>query len=212
MLKRQLPGPGGRFSVTHALGSSGKQIRIEPGGHRAVMENVVLTTILGSCVSACLYDEESGVAGMNHFMLANRRYAKAMPMSVTDAGRYGIHAMELLINDMLKLGATKSRIKAKVFGGGRILETGSRDTFFCVGEVNQRFIREFLELEKIEAVAFDLGGELGRVIHFRTDTFQVFRRWIQKAETISVEREEHQLWKQSISEHETSPGDAILFR
>jgi chemotaxis protein CheD len=212
MPKRHAEAPGHRYPVSHIIEPSSKQVRIEPGGHRATNEKMVLSTILGSCVAACLYDEVSGIAGMNHFMLANRRYSKSMAMSTTDAGRYGIHAMELLINDMLKLGASRQRIKAKVFGGGRILETGSKDTFYCVGEVNQRFIREFLELERIETLALDLGGELGRVIHFRTDTFQVFRRWIKKTETLDVERKEHWLWKQSIEEHETPREDTVLFK
>ena len=97
------------------------RVTIRPGEHKVTKETMVFSTLLGSCVSACLYDPVSRVSGMNHFLLANRRYARNLPLNVTDAGRYGINAMELLINDMMKLGAVKARLKAKVFGGrGRV--------------------------------------------------------------------------------------------
>jgi chemotaxis protein CheD len=117
---------------------------IQQGEHFATKTPTLLSTLLGSCVAACLYDPESGVAGMNHFLLANRRYARNMPMSVTDAGRYGVHAMELLINDLMRLGADRRRLKAKAFGGGAVLKDVAEDNFLCVGDINARFIREFL--------------------------------------------------------------------
>ena len=102
-----------------------QRITLRPGDHRATTDATVLSTLLGSCVAACLYDPSARVSGMNHFLLANRRYARSMPLNVTEAGRYGIHAMELLINDMMKLGAQRARLQAKVFGGGAILDEGA---------------------------------------------------------------------------------------
>lgn len=187
------------------------RVTLHPGERYAAKGPVLISTLLGSCVAACLYDPEAQVAGMNHFLLANKRYSRDMPVTVTEAGRYGVQAMELLINEMLRLGADKKRIRAKVFGGGFVLGSVSHDNFQCVGDVNGRFIREFLATERIRIDAEDLGGELGRVIKFRTDTFKVYRRFIQKTTTFIVEKKERGYWKKSIEEHLQKPGETILF-
>jgi len=189
------------------------RVTVPPGGQHATRAKTVISTLLGSCVAACLYDEEAGVAGMNHFLLANRRYSKSLPLTATEAGRYGIHAMELLINGMMKLGASRARIKAKVFGAGQIFAACESDNFLCVGEVNERFIREYLTAERMRLVSDDLGGELGRVIHFHTDTFQVFRRYIPKNRSAEIVKVEHGFWATTIQNHERSDeGDVTLFR
>lgn len=182
------------------------KVVIHPGERYVIKGDCVISTLLGSCVAACLYDPVARVAGMNHFLLANKRYAREMPLTITEAGRYGVQAMELLINDMLRLGAGKSRIRAKVFGGGNVLQTMSRDNFACVGSVNARFIREFLKNEGIPIESEDLGGELGRVIRFRTDTYAVYRRFIKKAATFIVETKEHTYWEKSIKKHVAEEG------
>jgi Chemotaxis protein; stimulates methylation of MCP proteins len=187
---------------------------IHPGERHAGKGTFLVSTLLGSCVAACLYDPVAKVAGMNHFLLANRRYAKEMPVSVTEAGRYGINSMELLINEMMHLGADKRRLRAKVFGGGAVLGSVSHDNFTCVGNVNERFIREYLSAEGIPLEAEDLGGVLGRVIRFRTDTFTVYRRFIKKTSTFLIEKKELGYWKKSIEQHqveEKKPGSVILF-
>jgi len=93
---------------------------------------------------------------MNHFLLSNRRYAKNLPVCLSEAGRYGIHAMELLINEMLQKGAKRGNLRAKAFGGGTMHGVSTtQDNFFCVGEVNVRFIREFLKKRGYTA---DCGG------------------------------------------------------
>jgi len=189
-----------------------ERIILHPGEHRAVRGKAVIQTLLGSCVAVCLYDELASAAGMNHFLLANRRYSRDLPLSITEAGRYGIQAMELLINDLLKLGADKRRLKAKAFGAGQIIETSSSDNFECVGDVNSRFIREFLKTEGIVLVSEDLGGPLGRVIHFHTDSGQVFRRFIKTGATIDVERKERDFWTAEIENHEKRSEDIILFK
>ena len=188
-----------------------KRIEIHPGEHHASKEPVLYSTLLGSCVSACLYDPGSGVAGVNHFLLANRRYARNMPVSVTDAGRYCVHAMELLINDMMRLGADRRRLKAKAFGGGAVLKDITDDNFLCVGDVNVRFIREFLNTEGIQLTAEDLGGTQGRVIRFRTDTFAVYRKYIVAKETVQIEKQELGYWKRTIKKEEEEKAGAIVF-
>jgi chemotaxis protein CheD len=180
-----------------------KRIRIKPGEYHVATRNVIITTLLGSCVSACLYDPVRKIIGMNHFLLSNKRYAKNMPVCVTEAGRYGIHAMELLINEMLKAGARRDKLQAKAFGGGSLLEpSANSDNFYCVGEVNMRFIREFLANEDIPLVTADLGGDTGRVIHFCFDDFSVYVRKIQKTINRRLINEERHFWKNSIEKQE----------
>ncbi len=177
------------------------KITVAPGDQHATKDACVISTLLGSCVACCLWDPETKVAGMNHFLLANRRYAREMPVSLTEAGRYGVQSMEMLINAMIKLGADKRRLHAKAFGGGQVLISLSKDNFNCVGNVNERFIREFLKAEGIPLDSEDLGGELGRVIRFRTDTYTVYRRFVKKTATVLVETEEKLYWKKSIARH-----------
>jgi len=188
-----------------------RRVVLHPGDHYAAKDPALLSTLLGSCVAVCLYDPAAGVAGMNHFLLANRRYARNMPLSITDAGRYGVHAMELLINDMLRLGADKRRIKAKAFGAGAVIENLCSDNFMCVGDVNERFIREFLQMEGIELVAEDLGGNRGRVIRFRTDTFAVYRKYIVSTNTERIERKERAIWEKTIAQREQEGGEVVFF-
>lgn len=188
---------------------------ITPGEQHSGAGTFLVSTLLGSCVAACLYDPVAKVAGMNHFLLANRRYAKEQPLNITEAGRYGMHAMELLINEMVLLGAQRKRLRAKAFGGGAVLDVVSKDNFLCVGDVNARFVREYLASENIPLEASDLGGELGRVIRFRTDTYAVYQRYIKKASTFVVEKKELGYWKKSIERHqieEGKPTAVILFK
>jgi chemotaxis protein CheD len=156
-----------------------RRTSIDQGEFYATRDNEVISTLLGSCVACCLWEPVSRTMGMNHFLLANRRFSKEMPVIVSEAGRYGIQAMELLINEMLKLGANRYLLRAKVFGGGNVLAaTNKGDPFYAVGEVNSRFVREFLENEKIPLEASNLGGTSGRVIHFDGSDFSVYMKRI----------------------------------
>ncbi len=175
-----------------------KHITISPGEYYASVEDVIISTLLGSCVAACLYDPVRQIMGMNHFLLSNPRYARRMPFAATEAGRYGIHAMELLINAMFKLGARRENIYAKAFGGASLLQLRTADNFSCVGEVNVRFIREFLENEKIPLVSEDLGGESGRVVHFCSGSFSVYVRKIRKDVNPELASKERKFWSRSI--------------
>lgn len=117
--------------------------------------DVILSTVLGSCVAMCLYDPERGVGGMNHFLLPNG------DGSTGNTVKYGTHAVEVLINDLLKSGASKERLKAKLFGGGH-LQKNLND----IGGTNAAFAREFLEDEGIDCVSESLGGVSARRIRF----------------------------------------------
>jgi chemotaxis protein CheD len=120
----------------------------------ACAENVVLATVLGSCVAACMRDPEASVGGMNHFLLPGDGGAH-------DGERYGAYLMELLINGLLKKGAQRERIEAKLFGGARMLE-GLSD----IGSQNAAFARNFLKDEGIRVIAENLGGVRRRRIEF----------------------------------------------
>ncbi len=181
-----------------------RRITIDPGEYYACRETAIISTLLGSCVSTCLYDPVTRVIGMNHFLLANKRYARNMPVIESEAGRYGIHAMELLINDMLKEGAQHQHLKAKVFGGGDILRyyKGGRDNFFYVGQVNCRFVQEFLKNERIPITASDLGSDYGRVVYFKSNDYFVHMKKISHSQDENVVNEEHNFWKNSIDKQE----------
>ena len=106
-------------------------------------DDLLLTTVLGSCVAACLVDRTARLGGMNHFMLPDGG----------SAGRYGVFAMELLINELMKRGARRERLEAKVFGGGQVMRNFST---MNVGEQNVRFVEQFLAAERISIVSRDV--------------------------------------------------------
>lgn len=119
--------------------------------------NIVITTILGSCVAACVRDPLAGVGGINHFLLPGKDPSAG---GVTD-DRVGVHLMELLVNGLLKAGASRDRLEAKLFGGARTVK-GLSD----VGHHNIEFARRFLKNERIKFVGGDTGGDLGRRIQY----------------------------------------------
>lgn len=128
-------------------------------GEHFVTDNpdVVLTTILGSCVAACIRDPVAGIGGMNHFLLPGGH----APGSERAAQRYGVHAMELLVNALLAGGARRERLEAKLFGGARLTE-GLTD----IGSQNADFALRFLAAEGIAHVGGSLRGEHGRKVQF----------------------------------------------
>jgi chemotaxis protein CheD len=135
---------------------------IHIGGVCAAARPLVVRTVLGSCVAVCLRDGRAGVGGMNHFMLPESSCGDAV------SARYGVHAMELLINDCMRAGADRGRLEAKVFGGGHVLRV--RETDGNVPQRNIQFALEFLAVEGIPIISRDLGGYAAREIYFFTDT------------------------------------------
>jgi chemotaxis protein CheD len=187
-------------------------ITLSPGEFYASNSDVVLTTLLGSCVSACLYDPVNRVAGMNHFLLSNRRYSKEIPICISEAGRYGVNSMELVINQMLRLGAHKKYLRAKAFGGGKVLNVGNDDTgFLCVGDINIRFIREFLRNENIPLISSSLGGSSGRVIRFFSSDFSVYVRSIDHSRIGKTFNKELGYWKAQIRKQESASASVDLW-
>jgi len=177
-----------------------KWVTLNPGDYFVTDEHLMMTTLLGSCVSACLFDPVNRISGMNHFLLSNRRYSQNLPIFKSEAGRYGIHSMELLINDMLSRGASKKYLRAKAFGGANVLNTGNMDNFYCVGSVNTKFILEFLSLEHIPLESHSLGGNTGRIIRFNTGDYSVFAKKIEKQSQKTLFKEEHSYWKKNLKQ------------
>lgn len=136
--------------------------------HVSTDVNVVLSTLLGSCISVCLLDTKSRIAGMNHFMLPS--VIRGDSILLNDDARYGIQSMELLINNMMKLGAKRNNLRAKVFGGGKVLGT----TVTAVSDSNIEFAMNYLHMEEIPIISKDVGGDVGRKIYFFPESFDVF--------------------------------------
>jgi len=191
---------------------TGQRVTIFPGEFFISCQPVTISTLLGSCVAVCLYDRQAKVVGMNHFLLSNRRYARHLPMSITEAGRYGIHAMELVINGMLNMGAKRRNLQAKVFGGGSIMRNPTPDdNFYCVGEVNCRFVLEYLTTEDIALIAHDLGGDRGRVVHFSAVDYAVYVRKIKRKVSQALAERDRQYWRQRLDTQEQQIAEPELW-
>ena len=134
--------------------------KILPGEYFYTGKDMLIVTVLGSCVSACIRDRVSGVGGMNHFMLPDGGDGDS---PVSASARYGTYAMEILINDLLKAGAKRENMEAKVFGGGAVLRGFSA---INVGERNAAFVRNFLKVENIRVVAEDLNDIHPRKVYY----------------------------------------------
>jgi len=149
-----------------------KEILIHIGGYYASKEPAVIHTLLGSCVAVCLFDRPSGIGGMNHILLPGNA-----DLSHFDASaRYGINAMELLINAIMTSGGKRNNLKAKVFGGANLLPNIARE--HRMGDKNSAFVMEFLKRESIAVAGKDIGGRLSRRVYFHTDTGEVFLKRI----------------------------------
>ncbi|MGY8871170.1 MAG: chemoreceptor glutamine deamidase CheD [Pseudomonadales bacterium] len=130
-------------------------VKIKPGEYYVTQSNEAITTILGSCVAACVRDPITGVGGMNHFILPFAESNRATDWS--DSSRYGAYAMETLINAVMKFGGVKERLEIKITGGGRMVQ-GMSD----IGEQNIRFVTQYLLDEGFDILSADVGGEQPR--------------------------------------------------
>lgn len=153
-------------------------------------EDEVLSTVLGSCVAACIRDPEKGVGGMNHFMLPGEwkgsRDSTGKDSGLTSAGmRYGAFSMEQLINRILTAGGARHRLEVKLFGGGNVLRNAGD-----IGHRNALFVESFIKNEGLKIAARSLGGELPRSVFYFPTTGRVLVRTLPQAETASVIEDE----------------------
>jgi chemotaxis receptor (MCP) glutamine deamidase CheD len=154
-----------RSSQVRATGGKGdpsnlSRVRIFTGDVAASAEPVVLHTLLGSCVAVCLHDPFLRIGGMNHILLPGERRD-------CSGTRFGVHAMELLINQLMQLGADRRRLLAKAFGGAHVLHDMKQ---MPVGDCNAKFVRSFLSTERIPLIAERLGGSVAVQVYFETDS------------------------------------------
>lgn len=178
--------------------------KIMPGEYYTTGRDMLLVTVLGSCVSACIRDRVSGIGGMNHFMLPDSGQDQGNPLG--SSARYGTYAMEILLNQLLKMGAKRSNLEAKVFGGGNVLRGF---VVANVGERNAKFVLDFLALEKIRVVAQDLLDIYPRKVYYFPCTGKVLVKKLRRVhnDTI-VEREKEYSTRLQYSKVE---GDVELF-
>jgi len=157
-------------------------------GHHAVIDDpeTCVTTLLGSCVAACIRDRDSGIGGLNHFLLPGEEMAEGSARST----RYGVHAMEVLVNDILRRGGRREGLEAKVFGGANVIDTSAADT---VGDRNASFVQRYLKTEGIRLLASDVGGDRARRVFFFPGTGRASVLRLAQAEAPSMRDAERRL-------------------
>ncbi|MCB9723432.1 MAG: chemoreceptor glutamine deamidase CheD [Spirochaetaceae bacterium] len=173
--------------------------KILPGEFYVTRSDELIVTVLGSCVSACIRDLRAGVGGMNHFMLPGGG------ADTSAAARYGAYAMETLLNELFKLGATKRNLEIKLTGGGRI---GASRT--DVGQWNIDFVRKFLTDEGLDAIVEDLGGRNPRKVLYFAKTGKLRVLKIRELHNDTLQRRE-QTYEARLKTSGSQGGDVELF-
>jgi chemotaxis protein CheD len=191
-------------SVYHDARLNTEVAKIFPGQYFVTDRDIVLVTVLGSCVAACIRDTRAGVGGMNHFLLPDA----ARDLSpASRSARYGSFAMEVLINQLISHGANRKTMEAKAFGGGSVLPDLRSSG---VGESNARFIVDYLRKERIQVLAQDLLDDCARKIYFFPATGRVLVKKLRSLHNNTVLARE-QDYSRRLMDVEVA-GDVELFR
>ncbi|MFY8085528.1 MAG: chemoreceptor glutamine deamidase CheD [Rubrivivax sp.] len=156
-------------------------VKVLPGEYAAYSEDVMIATTLGSCIACCVWDRESHVGGMNHFMLPDG--------SGEGGGRFGAYAMEQLINAVLKMGARRLSLEAKLFGGGQVL---AGMTTMNIGERNTQFALDYLRTERIPVVSSDVLDIYPRKVAFLPVSGRAMVKRLPGSQGHAISREERQ--------------------
>jgi chemotaxis protein CheD len=173
-------------------------VKILPGEYFVYTEDILIMTTLGSCIAACLWDREARIGGMNHFML---------PEGEADSGRYGSYAMELLINEMMKQGASRGSMEAKVFGGGQVIDGMSS---MNIGERNTAFAIDYLKTERIPIMAKDVLGPYPRKVCFLPASGKAMVKRLAGANTASLAAQDRAAVQRAVPAS-TGGGSVDLF-
>ena len=173
-------------------------VKILPGEYFVYDEDILIMTTLGSCIAACLWDRQAKVGGMNHFML---------PEGESGSGRYGSYAMELLINEMMKRGATRSTMEAKVFGGGQVI-AGMNS--MNVGERNTAFVIDYLKTERIPIMSKDVLDIYPRKVCFLPASGKAMVKRLASSNPEALAAQDRAAVKQAVPES-TGGGSVDLF-
>ena len=182
--------------------------KILPGDYYVTRADEWIHTVLGSCVSACIYDEEARIGGMNHFMLPRDSGAEDdgwKSSSVSAATRYGNFAMEHLVNDILKHGGRRERLRFKVFGGGKVMGNLSD-----IGSHNVTFVLDYMATEGYRVLSQDLGSQYPRKVLFHPRSGRVRVKKLRRLEDRHVVRQELD-YMQKLEKRSPSGGDVELF-
>jgi chemotaxis protein CheD len=179
---------------------------IGPGEYYSTAEDIVISTLLGSCIAVVLHDSSVGVGGMNHFMLPFPKGRETPLLSASE--KFGVNAMELLINDILKKGGVKKRLRAKVFGGSAVLNFNKTATY-DIPAMNIEFVIDFLSTEKIPVDSFSVGGILPRKVYFFPQTARVLMKYTHNPSSALSKREDSYAHK--LVEETGNAGKPILF-
>jgi chemotaxis protein CheD len=157
-------------------------VKVLPGEFYVSNQEEMLSTVLGSCVSACIHDVRRGIGGMNHFMLPEPIGERdSWSSTVGRAARYGSDAMEQLINAILKAGGQRADLRVKVFGGGRVLARMSD-----VGQRNIDFVRRYIAAENLAVVASDLGDVFPRQVQFFPHSGRARVRLLRRSDDVAL--------------------------
>lgn len=179
--------------------------KISPGEYYFTKENMMIVTVLGSCVSACIRDSVSGIGGMNHFMLPDGGSAdKDSPVS--ESMRYGTYAMEVLINQLLRNGARRENLEAKIFGGGNVLRSFTTTN---VGDRNAAFVKKFLRDERIRVTGEDLLDIYPRKVYYFPKTGKVLVKKLKQLNNYTLVKRE-QAYASKLKTNDVG-GDIDLF-
>ena len=192
------PGEASFFFFDHHFQSDA--VKVLPGEYYVANEDIVIMTVLGSCIAACIWDPKVNVGGMNHFMLPEGD-------SADTSGRYGSYAMELLINEMIKLGARRESMQAKVFGGGQVM---AGFTTMNVGERNTRFVLDYLHTERITVVSKDVLDIYPRKVVFFPTTGKAMVKTLAHSHPETLESTERK-GNAAVLAKTTSGGSVDLF-
>jgi chemotaxis protein CheD len=176
-----------------------RTVHVGQGDHHVSSSpDIVMSTILGSCIAACIRDPQLGLGGMNHFLLPEGDDAG----SEEEARRYGVNAMEILINSLLRAGARRDRLQAKLFGGASMFASLRN-----IGAENAAFAKRFLQAEGIAVIGGDTGGTQARRIRYRPVSGQAMQRLLPDNDPNMFVRER----KLAVPPPAQSHGDLELF-
>ncbi|MBH0201223.1 MAG: chemoreceptor glutamine deamidase CheD [Nitrospira sp.] len=177
---------------------------ILPGEYFVSREPMIVYTVLGSCISACIRDPIAEVGGMNHFMLPKPKEGGSD--SWGESTRYGSYAMESLINDIIKRGGLKSRLEIKLFGASKIYD-GNID----VGANNAKWVLEYLRSEGLTAAKTDLGDVFPRKVYYFTDSGRVLMKKIERVKNQTIFERENEYAGKIKQQVQPAAEDVTLF-
>ena len=200
-LKARARKPGEASFFYHDHNFKHDAVKVLPGEYFVTGDDMLIMTVLGSCIAACIWDPKVRVGGMNHFMLPDGDSADA-------SGRYGSYAMELLINEMLKLGARRESLQAKIFGGGQVMHNF---TTMNVGERNTAFVTQYLQTERIPIVSEDVLDIYPRKVVFFPASGKAMVKRLAHAHPEELVQQEFTRGNAAVVARNTAGGSVDLF-